>query len=204
MGGTPARLVVGMTGASGALYGIRLLEALRGLVETHLVLTDWARKTIAIETDYTPEEVARLATHVHDNGDLSACISSGSFHTDGMIVVPCSIRTLSAVANSLSATLLDRAADVTLKERRRLVLSVRETPLHLGHLRLMERATECGAIMLPPVPAFYTRPTTVEEIVDHTVGKILDIWGMDVDLFRRWRGAEAATEEDNGNGGGHA
>jgi flavin prenyltransferase len=203
MGEMPARLVVGITGASGALYGIRLLEALKGLVETHLILTDWARKTIAIETDYTPEEVERLAARVHDNGDLSACVSSGSFRTDGMIVIPCSIRTLSAVANSLSGTLLDRAADVTLKERRRLVLSVRETPLHLGHLRLMERATECGAIMLPPIPAFYTRPTTVEEIVDHTVGRILDLWGLDVDLVRRWRAAEVSAEEEDGNGGRH-
>jgi 4-hydroxy-3-polyprenylbenzoate decarboxylase len=204
MGETPKRLVIGITGASGAIYGIRLLEALKGRVETHLVLTDWGKKTIAMETDYTAEEVAGLASLVHDNGDLAACIASGTFHTDGMIVLPCSIRTLSAVASSLSGTLLDRAADVTLKERRRLVLSVRESPLHLGHLRLMERVTEYGAIILPPMPAFYFRPSTVEQIVNQTIGKVLALWGIELEGSRTWEGAGVPAEGAGGNDGRHA
>jgi flavin prenyltransferase len=182
------RLVVAMTGASGAVYGIRLLEILKGRVESHLILTKWARKTIEIETQHSVEEVASLASCVHDNDDLSDSLASGSFRTEGMVVIPCSIGTLSAVATSQSGTLVDRAADVHLKERRRLILCVRETPLHLGHLRLMERATECGAILLPPIPAFYSKPQTIAEVVDHTIGKILDMFGIDHDLFRRWEG----------------
>ena len=182
------RLVVAMTGASGAVYGIRLLEILRGQVESHLILTQWAKKTIEIETQHSIEEVASLASFVHDNGDLSDPLASGSFKTEGMVVIPCSIRTLSAVANSQSSTLVDRVADVHLKERRKLILCVRETPLHLGHLRLMERAAECGAILLPPVPAFYYKPRTINDVIDHTIGKMLDMLDIEHDLFRRWEG----------------
>ena len=181
------RLVLGITGASGAIYGIRLLQALKGRVESHLILTEWARKTIETETSFTFDEVCSLASFAYDNEDLSAGPASGSFHTDGMVVLPCSIRTLSAVANCLSGTLVDRAADVTLKERRPLILCVRETPLHIGHLRLMERAAESGAIILPPIPAFYSRPETITELIDHTVGKILEVLGMEQELMRRWK-----------------
>jgi 4-hydroxy-3-polyprenylbenzoate decarboxylase len=182
------RLVVAMTGASGAAYGIRLLEVLRDRVESHLILTQWARKTIEIETEHSVEEVASLAFCVHDNEDLSDSLASGSFKTDGMVVIPCSIRTLSAVATSQSGTLVDRAADVHLKERRKLILCVRETPLHLGHIRLMEVAAESGAILLPPIPAFYSKPRTIAEVIDHTIGKVLDLFGIEHDLFRCWGG----------------
>jgi flavin prenyltransferase len=182
------RFVVAMTGASGAAYGIRLLEVLRGRVESHLIVTQWAKRTVEIETEYSFEQVTSLASRVHDNEDLSDSLASGSFKTEGMVVIPCSIRTLSAVATSQCGTLVDRAADVHLKERRKLVLCVRETPLHLGHLRLMEAAAECGAILLPPIPAFYSKPRTVAEIIDHTIGKVLDVLGIENDLFRRWEG----------------
>ncbi|MBX6377267.1 MAG: UbiX family flavin prenyltransferase [Clostridia bacterium] len=187
------RIVVGMSGSSGAIYGVRLLQVLRDLgVETHLVLSEGAARTLTLETPWSAEDVRRLAHAVYDDGDLAAAVSSGSFPTDGMVVVPCSIKTLSAVANSYNATLLARAADVTLKERRRLVLVVRETPLHLGHLRLMAAVTEMGGVVLPPIPAFYHRPRTVQDIVDHTVGKVLDQFGLDARLFRRWTGAGTA------------
>ncbi len=194
------RLIVGITGASGAIYGIRMLEALKGRVETHLVVTRWAERTIDIETSYPLSEVTSLASFVYDNEDLAARISSGTFPADGMVVIPCSIRTLSAVANSGCSTLLDRAADVTLKERRRLVLAVRETPYHIGHLRLMERATEMGAVILPPVPAFYFRPSTVGELVNHTIGKILDLYGIELELFRKWK-AEGEVLGSGSDGG---
>ena len=183
------RLVVGVTGASGSVYAVRLLEVLRELGwESHLVLTAAAMKTLGIETDLSPRQLQDLASFTHDNDDLTAPLASGSFRTDGMVVVPCSVGSLSAIANSFDHNLLVRAADVTLKERRRLVLVVRETPLHLGHLRLMARVTEQGAIVLPPVPGFYQRPTTLAQVVDHTVGKILDLFGAPVELFPRWGG----------------
>ncbi|RME97125.1 MAG: UbiX family flavin prenyltransferase [Chloroflexi bacterium] len=190
------RLVVGISGASGVIYGIRLLEVLRNVpdVETHLVLTAAARRTIPLETDTTPAQVAQLADHVYRFGDIAAPIASGSFHTAGMVVLPCSIKTLSGVVNAYSENLLLRAADVTLKERRPLVLAVRETPLHLGHLRLMTQAAEIGAVIMPPIPAFYHRPQTVDQIVDQTVNRVLDLLHISLprDLFRRWRGPESS------------
>jgi len=181
------RIIVGIAGASGVIYGIRLLEVLRDLkVEAHLILTEAAQKNIQIETSFTVEDVKGLAHEVHDVKDLSAPPSSGSFLTSGMVVAPCSIKTLSAIANSYNDNLLVRAADVTLKERRRLVLLVRETPLHLGHLELMVKVARLGGVIMPPVPAFYHHPRSVEEIVDQTVGKVLDLFGIETDLFRRW------------------
>mgnify|MGYP000527658057 CR=1 FL=1 len=183
------RIIVGITGASGVIYGVRLLEVLRDLkVEAHLILTEAARKNIQIETSLTVEDVKGLAHEVHDVKDLAAPVSSGSFVTSGMVVAPCSIKTLSAIAHSYNDNLLVRAADVTLKERRRLVLLVRETPLHLGHLELMAQVARLGGVIMPPVPAFYHRPRSVEEIVDQTVGKVLDLFGIETDLFRRWGG----------------
>jgi 4-hydroxy-3-polyprenylbenzoate decarboxylase len=183
------RLVVGISGASGAIYGIRLLQMLGDVgAESHLVITNPAREIMALETDYDASAVEALATHVHGVDDLGSIIASGSFKTDGMAVVPCSIKSLSAVANSYADNLLLRAADVTLKERRRLVLVVRETPLHLGHLRLMQNVSQTGAVIYVPVPAFYARPRTIEELVDHTVGRILDLFDIEHDLLSRWEG----------------
>ena len=188
------RLVVAITGSSAPIYGIRLLEVLRELgVETHLVVTEGARRTIPLETSFTVAQVEALASVAYHERDLAAPISSGSFPTDGMVVAPCSMKTLSAIALSYSDNLAVRAADVTLKERRRLVLVPRETPLHLGHLRRMVEVTEMGAVVLPPVPAFYHRPRTVEDIVDHTVGKILDLFAIPHRLYRRWSGAPSAA-----------
>lgn len=185
------RLVVGMSGASGAIYGIRILQVLKEAgVETHLVMSDAAKRTVVYETDYTIDEVKQLATHVHELGDVGACISSGSFKHSGMVLAPCSIKTLSALAHSFNTNLLVRAADVTLKERRKLVLMVRETPLHLGHLRLMTQVTETGAVLVPPLPAFYHRPKTLEDIIDQSVNKALDQFDLDVNLFKRWTGNE--------------
>jgi len=183
-------LVVGISGASGAIYGIRLLEALRRAdVASHLVVTRAAEKTIRLETDYALEEVQALATHVYAIDDVGAAIASGTFKMEGMVVVPCSIKSLSAIAHSYNENLLTRAADVTLKERRRLVLVVRETPLHTGHLRAMLQVSETGGIILPPVPAFYHRPQTLDEVVNHTVGKVLDVFGVPHNLFEPWKGA---------------
>ena len=185
------RIVVGVAGSSSPIYGIRTLEVLKDAgVETHLVVSEGAKRTIALETRWTVEEVEALATVVYDSRDLAASISSGSFPTDGMIVAPCSMKTLSAIAYSFSQDLLARAADVTLKERRKLVLVPRETPLHLGHLRNMVRATELGAVILPPVPAFYHAPKTVDDIINQTVGKILDQFHIEHTLFHRWRTPE--------------
>ena len=183
-------LIIGITGASGVTYGIRLLEVLseRKEVETHLVISEAAETTLKSETDHTPDDIRRLADHTYDIKDISAPISSGSFKTDGMIIAPCSIKTMSAVSSSYNDNLIIRAADVTLKERRKLVLVVRESPLHLGHLRHMERLTEMGAMILPPVPAFYTKPRTIEDIVDYTVGKMLDVFDIEHNLFQRWSG----------------
>jgi flavin prenyltransferase len=184
------RLIVAITGASGAVFGVRLLDALRSLpsIESHLVMTAGARATLALETDYTVADVKQLADVVHEDTNLAAPISSGSFRTLGMIVAPCSIRTLSGIATSNAGSLTVRAADVTLKERRPLVLLVRETPLHLGHIRLLKQAAEAGATIMPPVPAFYHRPETIEQIVDQTVGRALDQVGVETDLVRRWNG----------------
>lgn len=185
------RLVVGMSGASGAIYGIRVLEVLnRAGVETHLVMSNSARRTVALETDHGVDNVLKLATHVHHVDDLGACISSGSFKHDGMVIAPCSIKTLSAVANSFNSNLLCRAADVTLKERRKLVLMVRETPLHLGHLRLMTQITETGAVLVPPIPAFYHRPKTLDGMINQLVNKALEQFGMDGNLLNRWTGTD--------------
>lgn len=192
------RLVVGMSGATGAIYGIRLLEVLRDVpgVETHLVISNPARVTIAHETRYSLQEVEALADVVYRIGDIGAAISSGSFRTLGMVVIPCSMKTLSAIATSYSDNLLTRAADVVLKERGRLVLVARETPLHLGHLRLMVRVAEMGGVIAPPLPAFYHRPGTLEEVIDQTVNRVLDQLGIDVpeDLFERWRGVAPGGE----------
>lgn len=184
------RIIVGISGASGAVYGARVLEVLSAApdVETHLVISSGAEATIDYETDYDPASVKGMADAVYSDENLAAAIASGTFVTDGMIVAPCSIKTLSAVTNSYDATLIARAADVCLKERRRLVLVVRETPLHLGHLRLMTAVTEAGAAVLPPVPGFYTRPKTIADVVDHTVTKILDLFGLDSGLIDRWSG----------------
>jgi 4-hydroxy-3-polyprenylbenzoate decarboxylase len=186
------RIVVGISGASGAIYGVRLLEVLRQLdVETHLVLSETAAETIAYETDHTLDQVLDLASKVYPVNDVAAAISSGSFRTDGMVVAPCSIKTLSGLANSYNDNLLTRAADVSLKERRKLVLVVRETPLHLGHLRLMTAVTEMGAVVLPPMPAFYHKPRTIDDIINQTVGKVLDQFGLEASLFKRWTGLDA-------------
>ena len=190
-------LVVGITGASGAVYGIRLLEVLSSIknVETHLVVSEPSEAIIKYETGRTIENVKALASFSYDIRDIGAQISSGSFKTDGMIVAPCTVKTMSAIANSYSENLLIRVGDVTLKERRPLLLLVRETPLHLGHLRNMERLCEMGAIIMPPVPAFYHKPQTVQDIIDHTVGKILDVFGIEHSLFQRWSGI-AKQDED--------
>jgi len=187
------RIVVGLAGSSSPIYGIRTLEVLKQAgVETHLVVSDGAKQTIALETRLTVEQVESLAAVVYDNHDLAASISSGSFPTDGMIIAPCSMKTLAAIAYSFSADLLVRAADVTLKERRRLVLIPRETPLHLGHLRNMVRATELGAVILPPVPAFYHAPKSVDDLINQTVGKVLDQFHIEHNLFRRWGAPEGS------------
>jgi 4-hydroxy-3-polyprenylbenzoate decarboxylase len=182
------RLIVGVSGASGSVYAFAALRALRGFpdVETHLVISQQARRTIALETDATADDLEALADVVHHDDDLAAPISSGSFRTDGMLVIPCSMRSAAAIAYSLNANLLVRAADVCLKERRRLVLVVRETPFHLGHLRTLTQLAELGAVILPPIPGWYARPRTVEDIVNHTVGKALDQFDLDAALFPRW------------------
>jgi len=184
------RLIVGVSGASGSVYAIATLRALAAVpeVESHLVLSHQARQTIELETGMLASEVEALADVVYREGDLAASISSGSFKTAGMLVVPCSIKTASSIAHSFNDNLLTRAADVCLKERRPLVLVVRETPLHLGHLRILTQLAEIGAIILPPVPAMYARPQTVDDIVAHTVGKALDQFGIDNALFARWNG----------------
>jgi len=184
------RIVVGISGASGIIYGIRVLEILKTSpeIETHLILTNGARITMALETSKNPEQVEALAEHVHSQDNLASSLSSGSFKTEGMIVAPCSMKSLSMIAHSLNDNLLVRAADVTLKERRKLVLVPRETPLHLGHLRAMAAVTEMGGIILPPVPSFYHQPKTIEDVVDQTVGKALDQFHIPHQLFNRWGG----------------
>lgn len=180
------RIVIGISGASGIIYGIRMLEVLRGKIETHLVITEQAKQTLSLETDFTLKAVESLASIIHADNDLSSSLASGSFKTLGMIIIPYSIKTLSAVANSYNQTLIARAADVNLKERRRMVLVVRETPLHLGHLKLMADVTRFGGVVLPPVPAFYLKPESISDIIDHTVGKALDLFEIQHQLFRHW------------------
>jgi 4-hydroxy-3-polyprenylbenzoate decarboxylase len=186
------RLVVGISGSTGVVYGIRLLQVLRDVsqAETHLIITTPGKRTIVEETDYTVQEVEALATHVYDNRDIGAAVASGSFRTDGMVIVPCSIRTASALAGSTGEGLLCRAGDVTLKEGRPLVVAVREAPLHLGHLRQLTALAELGAVIFPPVPAFYHRPKTLDDIVNHTVGRILDRVGVPQALVQEWTGSQ--------------
>jgi 4-hydroxy-3-polyprenylbenzoate decarboxylase len=181
------RLIVGISGASGVLYGVRLLELLRNAgVQTHLVMSKTAEITFAYETTLKIADVKALAHTTHAIDDMAASISSGSFRTMGMIVAPCSVRSMSEISSGVTTTLLTRAADVTLKERRKLVLMVRETPLHTGHLRSMTALSEMGAIIAPPVPAFYAKPDTLEDVIDHTVGRVLDLFDIDVGVAHRW------------------
>jgi flavin prenyltransferase len=188
------RVIVGISGATGAMYGIRLLEVLGHVdgVETHLVLSSAAKRTLSLETDYSVEQVEALADYAYKPADIAASISSGSFRAASMVIAPCSIKTVSGIANSYSENLLLRAADVTLKERRPLVLLVRETPLHLGHLRLLVQVAEMGAVVMPPMPAFYHRPTSLQDVVDQTVNRALDMLNIELeqDLFVRWHGPE--------------
>ena len=183
------RLIVGISGASGAIFGVRLLELLRPMgVETHLILSQTARITLAQETPYSVAQVEALADVVHAHGDLADACSSGSFQTMGMVVAPCSVKTLAEIATGVTPNLLSRSADVVLKERRRLVLLLRETPLHLGHIRNMAAVTDMGGIIYPPVPAFYSQPTSLAEMVDHTLGRVLDLFGLEAGTVRRWQG----------------
>jgi flavin prenyltransferase len=185
--GSRPRLIVGISGASGVVYGARLLALLKDLpVETHLVVSRTAEMTLALETDLKPADLRARADVVHAIGDLAAPISSGSFQTLGMIIAPCSIRSMSEIATGVTTTLLTRAADVVLKERRRLVLAVRETPLHTGHLRTMTALSEMGAVIAPPVPALYAKPRSIEEMIDHSLGRLLDLFGLDSGTVHRW------------------
>ena len=189
---SPRRLVVGISGASGTIYGIRMLELLAATgIETHLVMSKSAEMTLAYETDYKPKDIRALAAVNHPNADIGASISSGSFQTMGMVVAPCSIKTMSEIATGVTSTLLARAADVALKERRRLVLAVRETPLHGGHLRSMTTLADIGAVIAPIVPAFYNRPQSVDDIVNHTCGRLLDLFGIETGAVKRWKGGPA-------------
>lgn len=196
MTGSPKRLIVGISGASGIILGIRTLELLRRAgIETHLVMTRSAQITLAHEVPLKVADVHALATHVHKMEDIGASISSGSFQTMGMIVAPCSIRSMSEITTGVTSNLLSRAADVVLKERRRLVLLLRETPLHLGHLRSMTQVTEMGAIVMPPVPAFYARPQSIDDLVNHTIGRALDLFGIDSGVVHRWKGEAPANND---------
>jgi 4-hydroxy-3-polyprenylbenzoate decarboxylase len=189
---TPRRLVIGISGASGTIYGVRLLELLKGTdIETHLVMSKSAEMTLVYETDYKPKDVRALASVNHPMADIGASISSGSFPTMGMIVLPCSIKTMSEIATGVTSSLLSRAADVVLKEKRRLVLAVRETPLHGGHLRTLTTLSDIGAIVAPIVPAFYNKPKTVDDIINHTVGRLLDFFGVETKVVKRWEGGPA-------------
>jgi len=190
----PRRLIVGITGASGVIYGVRALEMLRGTdVETHLVMSKAAELTLAYETDRKAGDVRALASVVHPIGNIGASIASGSFRTIGMLVLPCSVKTMSEIAGGVTASLMSRAADVALKERRRVVLGLRETPLHAGHLRNMALLAEIGAVIAPIVPAFYDRPKTIDDVIDQTVGRLLDLFGIDTGTVRRWSGSPAGA-----------
>ncbi len=188
------KLIIAITGASGVVYGIRALEILRaaGNFETHLVLSPSAARTIAEETAYTTAQVKALADTLHSYRDIGASVSSGSFKTEGMLIAPCSVKTLSGIANCFDDDLIVRAADVQLKERRRVVLLFRETPLHAGHIELMAQATRNGAIVMPPVPAFYHRPQSLDDVVNQTVGRALDLFGIDAGIVKRWQGTDPA------------
>ena len=194
------RLIVGISGASGVIYGIRLLEMLKAIggVETHLVMSRYARLNIEIETDHTPQEVEALADEVHSFGNQAASISSGSFRTDGMVIAPCSMKTLSGIAHSFADSLLVRAADVVLKEQRRLVLMPREAPLHLGHCKLLYEVAQLGAVIAPPMPAFYSRPETIDDIINHSVGRVLDLFGLDTGILKRWEGTDHRPDRSAG------
>ncbi len=183
-------LIVGITGATGAIYGIRLMEVLSSIkgIETHLIISEAGETTIKYETEWSIEDVKKLATCTYDIKDVGARISSGSFQRDGMIIAPCTVKTMAALANSYNENLIIRAGDVTLKERKKLILALRETPLHLGHIRNMQQLTEMGAIIMPPVPAFYHKPKTIMDLVDHSVGKMLDMMGIAHNLYCRWSG----------------
>ena len=182
------RIIVGISGASGIVYGVRMLEVLRAAgVETHLVVSKAAEMTLGYESDLKPKELRELADHFHPQGDIGASISSGSFKTLGMVIAPCSIRTMSEIATGVTGSLMSRAVDVVLKERRRLVLAVRETPLHTGHLRTMLALSEMGAIIAPVVPAFYNKPKTLDDVVNHTVGRLLDLFDIDAGIVKRWK-----------------
>ncbi|GMW06789.1 MAG: flavin prenyltransferase UbiX [Nevskiales bacterium] len=193
------RLIVGISGASGAIYGIRLLEVLkeRPDIETHLIVSNGGKLTISLETGLQVKQVEKLASVVHSDQNLAATIASGSFPTDGMVIAPCSMKTLSGIVNSYADTLMIRAADVVLKERRRLVLVPREMPLHEGHCRLMHEASRMGAVIAPPMPAFYNHPQTIDDIINHTVGRLLDLFGIDSGIVKRWRGAGAGARRKN-------
>ncbi len=187
-GRTPRRIIVGISGASGVIYGIRALEVLKKLdIETHLVMSKAAEMTLAYETEYKAKDIRDLAAEFHPVGDIGASISSGSFHTVGMLIAPCSIRTMSEIATGITGSLMSRAADVVLKERRRLVLGIRETPLHTGHLRTLTQLSEMGAVICPVVPAFYNRPETLDDIVNHSVGRMLDLFEIDTGAVKRWK-----------------
>jgi 4-hydroxy-3-polyprenylbenzoate decarboxylase len=198
------KLIVGISGASGVIYGIRMLEVLKTIegVETHLVMSRYAKINIEIETPHTLEYVEGLADEVHGFGNQAASISSGSFKTDGMVIAPCSMRTLSAIANSAADSLLIRAADVVLKERRRLVLMPRESPLHVGHCKLLYEVAQLGAIIAPPMPALYTRPQTIDDLVNHSVGRVLDLFDIDAGILKRWAGPENMSEGSDPDNGG--
>src|SRR6478752_9673903 len=196
------RLIVGIAGASGVIYGVRILELLRDKgIETHLVMSKSAEMTLAYETDLKPKDVRALATVNHPMADIGASISSGSFPTRGMVIAPCSIKTMSEIATGMTANLISRAADVVLKERRRLVLMLREAPLHIGHIRSMATVTEAGGIIYPPVPAFYAQPKSIEDMVDHTLARVLDLFDIDTGKIRRWTGErerpKSREEADN-------
>ncbi len=197
---TSEPLLLGISGASGIIYGIRLLETLRALgVECHLVMSRSAEVTLAHETNLKMADVTALATAAYTPGDIAAAPSSGSFRTRGMVIAPCSIRSMSEIASGVTSSLLTRAADVTLKERRRLVLMVRETPLHTGHLRTMTALSEIGAIIAPPVPAFYSAPASIDELIDHTVGRVLDLFGIDTGRLKRWGGLRSSGKRRQPN-----
>jgi 4-hydroxy-3-polyprenylbenzoate decarboxylase len=192
MAKNPARLIIGISGASGTIYGVRVLEMLRKIdVETHLVMSKSAEMTLVYETDFKPKDVRALAGVHYPVADIGAAISSGSFPTMGMLIAPCSIRTMSEIASGVTDTLLTRAADVVLKERRRLVLAVRETPLHGGHLRTLTTLADIGAVIAPIVPAFYNRPKSLDDIINHTCGRLLDLFGIDTGTVKRWKGGPA-------------
>jgi flavin prenyltransferase len=192
------KLVVGISGATGAIYGIRILEVLHNLkVETHLVISDAGKRTVELETNYKIKTLEKMASEVHNIRNIGASISSGSFKVDGMVIAPCSMKSLSAIANSYNDNLLVRSADVMLKERRKLILMVRETPFHLGHLELMMKVAKNGGIILPPMPAYYNLPKTMDDIINQTVGKVLDQFDLEHNLFNRWEGDELPEQDQS-------